>query len=59
MIIKVEAFRDSTGGEKMTITGTVTRTANLEKVVRRLWEACMIWETGPKEKSKSPPQSGP
>ncbi len=57
--IKVEAFRDTNAGEKMIITKKLTKMSNLEEVVRRLREACMIWELAPKKKEKSPPQSSP
>ncbi len=57
MVIIVEAFQ--AGGQKMIITKKVTNPKNLEETVRRLREACMIWELGPKKKEKSPPQSSP
>ncbi len=57
MIIKVEVFGD--GGQKMIITKKVTKMSNVVEVVRRLKEACMIWENDPPKKSKSPPQSSP
>ena len=59
MIIIVEAFRDTPGGEKMTITKKVTVMSNLEETVRRLREACKMWEMGPRKKDKSAPQSSP
>jgi len=57
MVIIVEAFGE--GGAKMIITKKVTKMSNLEEAVRRLHEACLIWEIGAKKKSKSPPQSSP
>ncbi|KKM19972.1 hypothetical protein LCGC14_1650300 [marine sediment metagenome] len=59
MVIIVEAFRSTGAGEKMIITKKVTMMSNLEETVRRLREACMIWEIGPSKKEKSPPQSSP